>query len=175
MSSKRARASKHPNSKPKGNGDVGYKRPPEHTRWKKGDPSPNRRGRGAKKPPKPDEMADFVSRMKVPTDDGGGKATAFEAVWKTAFAEALMGNHKARAELLKQREAFEAVRPPPREPEWRIKRITEYHDGVPVKVKEIPYNGIEGDPIPPPRKKRTPRLRKFETYLEISIGLRRRP
>lgn len=165
MSSKRTRASKRANHKPKTNGDVGYKRPPKHSRWKKGDPSPNRLGRGARRPPKPDEMADAVSRMKVPNSDG--KETAFEAIWRTAFNEALMGNYKARSQILKQREAFEAVRPPPPEPEWRVRRITEYHDGVPVSVIEMPYDGLEGDPIPPPRKKRKPRRRRNETYLEI--------
>ena len=167
MSNKPTRATKRDNHKPKTNGDVGYKQPPEHSQWKKGDPSPNRLGRGAKRQPKPDEMADAVSRMQVPTGDGDGKVTAFEAIWSTAFNEALRGNYKARSQILKQREAFEAVRPPPPAPEWRVRRITEYHDGVPVKVIETPFNGREGDPIPPPRKKRKLRRRKSETFLEI--------
>lgn len=151
---------------PTGDYESGYCRPPKHGQCQKGAPSKNPRGRGGKTPPKPDEMADAVSCMKLQTGDGG-EATAFELVWKAAFKEALAGNHNARAQVLKQREAFEAVRPVPPEPEWRFRRITEFHDGVPVKVVEIPCDGIEGDPIPPPRKKCKPRRRKNETYLEI--------
>lgn len=151
---------------PTGDYEVGYGRPPKHGQFQKGAPSKNPRGRGAKKPLKPDEMADAVSRMKVPIGGGRDQTTAFEVVWKAAFNMALMGNRKAQAEVLRQREAFEAVRPLPPEPEWRFRRITEYHDGVPVKVVDRPCDGMEGDPIPPPRKKCKPRRRKNETYLE---------
>lgn len=78
----------------------GYCVTPERTRWKKGAPSPNPRGR----PPKPKTPAltiDAASRALIPITRNGRviKVTRFEAIVVKLYACALKGDRKAQAEL----------------------------------------------------------------------------
>lgn len=168
MSTESDDAPKRAKRKPTGNYETGYCRPPKNGKFKKGEPSRNPKGR-PRRSPTPTNIVEDVSRMTVAqATKSGGAMIAFEAVITKLFHKAMQRDPKARSQVLKLREAFEAQRPTPLEPEWRIRRVTTFHDDVPVDVVESPYNGFPGDPIPPPRKKARTRHRPGnEAYIEI--------
>lgn len=90
--------------KPKGDYEIGYCRPPESGRWQRGQPSPNPRGRRARSV-EPSELVDQVARTMLPIVEGGAriKITKHEAFLRKLFADALKGDRKAQAEVLKAR------------------------------------------------------------------------
>lgn len=93
--------------KPKGDYEVGYCRPPKSSRWQRGQPSPNPRGRRASEV-EPSELVNQVARTMLPIVEGGTrtKITKHEAFLRKLFADALKGDRKAQAEVLKARLSY---------------------------------------------------------------------
>lgn len=102
-----------PKKQPTGDYASGYCRPPNDGRWKKGQPSPNPRGR----PPKskrPDDIVDRVSTSLIEVVDGGKrrKVSKYEALAIKMFADAVRGDRRAAAAVLRARCNYMRVLPP---------------------------------------------------------------
>lgn len=82
----------------------GYCVTPKHTRWKKGAPSPNPRGRPPK-PKTPDAIIEETSRALIAIKHNNKviKVTQFEAMVRKLYASAFKGNQTAQSELLRMR------------------------------------------------------------------------
>jgi|GEM_PF-5693485 len=103
-----------PKKQPTGDYPSGYCRPPNDGRWKKGQPSPNPRGR----PPKskrPDDIVDRVSTSLIEVVDGGKrrKVSKYEALVLKMSTDALKGDHRAMAAFLRTRSKYLAPPTPP--------------------------------------------------------------
>ena len=86
--------------KPAGDYEVGYAKPPEHTRFKKGQ-SGNRKGRpkGAKNL-KTDLMEELGERLRVHEGDKVRYVSKQRALIKSLVARALKGNDRAAAKII---------------------------------------------------------------------------
>lgn len=103
-----------PKKQPTGDYPSGYCRPPNNGRWKKGQPSPNPRGR----PPKskrPDDIVDRVATSLIEVVDGGKsrKVSKYEALVIKMSTDALKGDHRAMAAFLRTRSKYLGLPTPP--------------------------------------------------------------
>jgi hypothetical protein len=92
--------------------DIGYCKPPEHSRWKKGQCGHPQRIR--KRPVKPvAELVDefFASEVEVIDDGISQRLTAFEVIYLQLWNKAVAGNRRA-LKVLKQYSDFAASRDP---------------------------------------------------------------
>jgi hypothetical protein len=90
--------------------DIGYGKPPEHSKWKKGQCGNPKRMR----PVKPvAELIDefFASEVEVVDDGISQRRTAFEVIYLQLWNKAVAGNRRA-LKVLKQYSDFAASRDP---------------------------------------------------------------
>lgn len=84
--------------------EVGYGKPPKHTRFRKGQPSPNPRGRGAKKTKEAEDLRKIFERiMGEPVTVRSGEKvmtmTAWEGIMRKLRNKAFEGDYRASYEL----------------------------------------------------------------------------
>lgn len=100
--------------RPPGNYEVGYGKPPKHTRWQKGF-CPNPKGRG-KKPEKKDTVAEILDRLlesKVTLRDGVDtqQVTRFEYLLMKAIEKAGKGDLHSLKFVIEMRQRFPSITP----------------------------------------------------------------
>lgn len=124
----------------------GYGVTPKRTRWKKGDPSPNPRGR-PRKPKTPDAIIEAASRALVTIKRNGKeiKVTRFEAMILKLYAGAFEGDRKAQTALLGMRLKYA-----------RAEKKAFDNDDVVVEF-DLRVHGEEKEEEPKPKRERKPR------------------
>ncbi len=118
--------------------EVGYGRPPQHTRWKKGQCGNPKRIR--KRTPKPvvwliDEF--FAGELDIIENGKSRRVSNFEAVVLQLWTKAMAGNKHAMNVLLRYQE-FAASRGGVEHPKVKVERVTIHPDGRKERVRIHP-------------------------------------
>lgn len=128
--------------------EVGYKKPPKTTRFKKGESgNPNGRSKKINAPLNPGAVLQAIENEKISVmlDNGKRKPmTKLEAHFRQLFKKAIDGDLKAAALLVKMAEDFfapDAIADSPPEVIGESKALRRYGKNWPEKVKELnaPY------------------------------------
>ncbi len=106
---------------PKDDGRVGYKRPPKHTRWKKGQCG-NPKRRGGRRPRGTREYLDALLAQHIDVVENGIplRITVFEAIVTQLWTKEIAGDKQALAVRLKYQEFAASQRPRERNPEPEV-------------------------------------------------------
>ncbi|MGH6797004.1 MAG: DUF5681 domain-containing protein [Roseiarcus sp.] len=95
--------------------EVGYKNPPKHTRWKKGQCGNPQRRRKRAAAPGTVELIDAALNQRIPIRENGTtrRVSVFEAILLQLFRKEMAGDRRAARVRLLYQEFVEAVCGPP--------------------------------------------------------------